>query len=117
MKKELVCICCPRGCNLSVDYDEKGVNSVSGNFCKNGDAYAREEVVEPKRVVTSSVYVEGGKDIVTSVRTKGRIPKDKIFECMKEINEIKLKSPVHIGDIAKKDICGTGVDLVVTKDN
>ena len=36
---------------------------------------------------------------------------------MKEINGITLKSPVRIGDIAKKDICSTGVDLVVTRND
>ena len=117
MKRELTCICCPRGCSLTVEYEGKEVFSVEGKFCPRGDKYAREEVVEPKRVITSTVKVEGGKDAVTSVRTNGTVPKAKIFEVMDEINSITLKSPVKIGDIAKKDICGTGVDLVVTRDN
>ena len=117
MKRELVCICCPRGCNLTVDYDGEMVNSVTGNTCPRGDKYAREEIIEPKRVVTSTVKVEGGKDNVTSVRTNGSVPKDKIFEVMKAINNITLKSPVKIGDIAQSNICNTGVDLVITRND
>lgn len=117
MKRELTCICCPRGCSITVEYEGTEVFSVEGNFCPRGDKYAREEIVEPKRVVTSTVKVDGGKDAVTSVRTDGTVPKAKIFEVMNEINSITLKSPVRIGDIAKKDICGTGVDLVVTRDD
>ena len=117
MKRELTCICCPRGCALTVEYEGKEVFSVTGNTCPRGDKYAREEVVEPKRVVTSTVKVEGGRDNVTSVRTNAGVPKAKIFEVMKEINSIVLKAPVKIGDIAKKDICGTGADLLVTRNN
>lgn len=117
MKRELTCICCPRGCSLSVEYEGKEVFSVEGNFCPRGDKYAREEIVEPKRVVTSTVKVEGGKDNVTSVRTNAGIPKDKIFDVMKEINSVTLKSPVKIGDIAIKNILNTGVDVVVTRND
>lgn len=115
MKRELTCICCPRGCTLTVEYEGKDVFSVTGNTCTRGDKYAREEVVEPKRVVTSTIKVEGGRDNVTSVRTNAGVPKAKIFEVMEEINSVVLKAPVRIGDIAVKDICGTGADLLVTR--
>jgi len=115
MKRELTCICCPRGCNLTVDFDGNNVHSVEGNFCPRGDKYAREELVHPMRVVTSTVKVLGGKDNVTSVRTNASIPKEKIFDCMKEINSVTLKAPVKIGDIAIKNVCDTGVDVIVTR--
>ena len=36
MNKELICICCPMGCHLSVDIENKKVN---GNTCKRGEVY------------------------------------------------------------------------------
>ena len=54
MKKNFVCIECPRGCELTAETTEKGV-SVTGNFCPRGKKYAEAEVTCPRRVVTSSV--------------------------------------------------------------
>ena len=43
-------------------------------------------------------------------------PKEKIFDVMKELNHVVVKAPVHREDVIVSDICGTGVDLVATKD-
>ena len=40
-RKELICIGCPLGCNLTVGMDGGQVVSVNGNTCKRGDDYAR----------------------------------------------------------------------------
>ena len=53
---------------------------------------------------------------MVSCKTKSDIPKDKIFDCMKEINKIRVDAPVKVGDVILKDICGTGVDIIATKD-
>ena len=34
MKRDLICIICPKGCNLSIEMDGTNVISVSGNTCK-----------------------------------------------------------------------------------
>ena len=90
--------------------------SVSGYTCKRGDVYARKEVTNPTRIVTSTVMVEGGRADMVSVKTKEDIPKDKIFACVKALKGITVKAPVHIGDVILKDVAGTGVDIVATKD-
>lgn len=112
-ERELTCICCPLGCQLKVTIGENV--TVSGNTCKRGEEYGKKEVTDPRRVVTSSVRLEGGELAMVSVKTAGDIPKDKIGECMEEIHKICLKAPVQIGDVALKDCAGTGVDIVVTK--
>ena len=53
---------------------------------------------------------------VISVRTKTDIPKEKIFPCMEEIRKAVAHAPVHIGDVVVENVCGTGVDVVATKD-
>lgn len=114
---ELTCISCPLGCPLKVETDGAGqVVSVTGNTCKRGEVYGRKEVTAPTRTVTSTVKVEGAGVPVVSVRTKTDIPKEKIFDCMAAIREAVAQAPVHIGDVVVENVCGTGVDVVATKD-
>lgn len=114
-KRELICIGCPMGCPLTVEMNGTEVVSVTGNTCPRGDAYARKEVTNPTRIVTSTVKVEDGKVDMVSVKTKEDIPKGKIFECVKALKGITVKAPVHIGDVILKDVAGTGVDIIATK--
>ncbi|MDO4593796.1 MAG: DUF1667 domain-containing protein [Tissierellia bacterium] len=115
MIRELTCINCPLGCDLTVKLDENNeVVDVSGNNCKMGEIYAKKEVKDPRRMVCSTVRLIGGKYNTVPVKTKSDIPKGKIFEVMKEINNAEAKAPVHIGDILIEDLAGTGVSLVST---
>lgn len=115
-KKNLTCICCPMGCQITVTLDNGEVTDVTGNTCKRGDVYARKEVTNPTRVVTSSVRVSGGRIAMVSCKTAGDIPKGKIFDCCKAIQSIEVQAPVKIGDIILKDVCGIGVDVIATKE-
>ena len=114
-KRELICIGCPMGCPLVVELDGAEIVSVSGYTCKRGDVYARKEVTNPTRIVTSTVKVEGGSADMVSVKTAEDIPKGKIFECVKALKGVTVKAPVHIGDVILSDVAGTGVNIVATK--
>ena len=113
--RELTCIGCPLGCALTVTLENDEVVSVTGNTCKRGDDYARKEVTHPTRIVTSTVLVEDGEIPMVSVKTQNDSPKEKIMDIMKEINALRVKAPVHIGDVLLENICGTGVNLIATK--
>ena len=91
------------------------VTDVKGNTCPRGDKYAREEVTNPTRVVTSIVKVEGGNLAAVSVKTKDVIPKGKIFDILDEIKPVVVKAPVKIGDVIVPNVAGTGVDVIATK--
>lgn len=114
MKRNLVCVSCPLGCPIEVEIENVQVISVSGNTCKRGDAYARTEVTNPVRSLTTSVKVEGGIHPVVPVKSSGPVPKDRMFDCMKEINGAVIKAPVKIGDVVIENICGLGVDIIAT---
>lgn len=114
MIRELICITCPKGCHLHVDEDKD--YAVTGNHCPRGAIYGKKECTHPTRVVTSTVKILGAEFERLSVKTAQDIPKEKIFDVMKELNHIVVSSPIHRGDIIMHDICGTGVDLVATKD-
>lgn len=114
MKKNLVCVSCPLGCSIEVEIENGEVISVTGNTCKRGDAYARSEVTNPVRSLTSTVKVNGGVHPVVPVKSSAPVPKDKMFDCMKEINAVTVKAPVKIGDTVIKNVCNLGVDIVAT---
>ncbi len=100
---------------LSVDIDDSGEMTVTGNNCPRGDVYARKELTDPTRIVTSIVNVTNGELPVVSVKTKEDIPKDKIDEIIKELKGVTVEAPVLIGETVLKDAAGTGVDVIATK--
>lgn len=114
-ERKLICIGCPMGCSLAIAMNGSEVVSVTGNTCKHGDEYARKEVTNPTRVVTTTVRVRGASAGMVSVKTKEDIPKAKIFECVRALKEVEINGPVHIGDIILSDVAGTGVDIIATK--
>lgn len=114
MTKDLVCIVCPQGCRLTVT-EENGVYTVSGNTCKRGEAYAIKEVTAPRRVITSTAALEGGRLPRIPVKTKGDIPKELIFACMEEINRISVTAPVKMGDVVLSNVLDTGVDIIAAR--
>lgn len=114
-RKELICIGCPLGCNLTVEMDGGQVVSVNGNTCKRGDDYARKELTDPRRIVTSTVPVAGGNLPVVSVKTASDIPKGKIRECLCALKGVTITAPVQIGDVIVENVADTGVDVIATK--
>ena len=111
----LICIGCPLGCPLTVEMEGNEVKSVSGNTCPRGDAYARKELTNPTRIVTSTVRVNGGRLAMVSVKTESDIPKGKIFDCVKALRDVEVQAPVKIGDVIVENIAGTGVNVIATK--
>jgi len=111
----LICIGCPLGCPLTVEMEGNEVKSVAGNTCPRGDAYAKKELTNPTRIVTSTVRVAGGKLAMVSVKTQSDIPKGKIFDCVKALKDVEVTAPVKIGDVIVENVAGTGVNVIATK--
>jgi len=111
--KELICIVCPKGCHLKVD--ENNDYTVTGNGCPRGAEYGRAELVNPTRVVTSTVRCVGGSGPRCPVKTAGAVPKSKIFEVMDALNGVELKAPVAVGQVVLENVCGTGVNVVAAR--
>lgn len=114
MERQFTCIVCPMGCALTAKIENDEVVSVTGNTCPRGDVYARNEITNPVRTVTSTVRLDDGRTI--SVKTADAIPKGKIFECMKEINSAKIALPIAVGDVIIKGVCGTEINVVATSE-
>ena len=100
-KKIITCIECPMGCTMEAVLED-GKVTVSGNTCPRGKMYAENEMVCPRRVLTTTIRANDGQMI--SVKTDKPIRKEKMFEIMQKINQIHCTLPVRIGDVLQKNI-------------
>ena len=112
---ELTCIGCPLGCPLKVTMEGNEVVEVAGNTCPKGAIYAKKEVTNPTRIVTSTVRVCGGTCVMVNVKTESDIPKSKIFECVEALKGVEVVAPVKIGDVVLADVAGTGVNVIAAR--
>ncbi len=110
--REMTCIICPRGCQLTVEYEDKNVLSVNGNACKRGVDYAVAECTCPTRTLTTTVMTESGE--VVAVKSNKAIPKELLFDCMSKINALRVPNTVRQGDVVISNVLGTGADIIVT---
>ena len=108
----MTCLECPRGCFLEIDTETL---EVTGNFCPRGDAFAKAEITNPLRVLTTTVRIDSELETMLPVRTRDGIPKASMFDAMKLVQDVRAKAPVAIGDVIVADICGSGVDLIAAK--
>lgn len=116
IEKTVTCIGCPLGCQVTTTIEGNEVTDVHGNTCPRGETYARTEVIHPMRIVTSTVRVRNGDLPVVSVKTANEIPKEKIRTCVTSLQPICVNAPVREGQIILRNIAGTSVDIVATKD-
>lgn len=112
---DLTCIICPVGCTLHVSSSPAGV-SVLGNRCSKGAEYGAKEITHPERFLQSTVLLLGSAtERRLPVKTDGPVPKDKLFDVLKEIKKVHVHVPVNMGDVIIKNVLGLGVNVVATR--
>jgi len=115
MEKKLTCIICPVGCEITVTATGKSIEKIEGNQCKRGIQYATDEFLDPKRILATTVKIEGASLPVASVRSDKALPKDIIFDCMEVLKTTKIKAPVEMGQVVIENILDTGVNIIITR--
>lgn len=103
------------GCMMTALVENQEVVSVKGNSCRRGEIYAKKELTAPTRIVTSTVRVYDGTSGAVSVKTESDIPKEKMSEIVTALASVTVNAPVFCGDIILENVCGTGVNIVATK--
>lgn len=111
---EKICISCPVGCHLIIEMNN-GELLVKGNACPRGVDYARIEMTQPKRMVTTTVALTGAAINRLPVKTDRPLDKDKIMALCKFLRTVSFKAPIQCGDILITEILGTDVNLVATR--
>ncbi len=113
-EKIITCINCPMGCRMTVSMENGEVRSVTGNTCKRGETYAKQECTMPLRMVTAVVPVDGSP-MPLSVKTEKPIPKASIHDCMRALADVHPSLPIREKDVVLADVCGTGVNIIATR--
>ncbi|HOO75517.1 MAG TPA: DUF1667 domain-containing protein [Tepiditoga sp.] len=113
-EEKITCLNCPAGCRITVISDGEKIISFKGNNCPKGEKFVNDEMINPKRYILTSVYVNNGTMPLVSVKSTDTIPKDKIISLMEEIKKIKINAPVKVGDIIKENIY-ENINLVATR--
>jgi CxxC motif-containing protein len=114
-EKRITCIVCPIGCKILVRTDGKQFECLDGSKCKRGVEYARSEALDPRRMLTSSIFVEDGQWPLVSVKTSKSVPKDEVFNILRLIKKTKVRAPVRISQKIIKNVAGTDIDIIATK--
>ncbi len=114
MMKEFTCVSCPMGCKLQVS-EQNGDFIITGNSCALGLKYGKQEMIDPRRNISSTVKVKNGFLEMLPVKTAAPIPKNKIFEVMQEINKTSVFAPVKMGDVIIKNVLNTGIDIIASR--
>jgi len=111
----MTCIGCPLGCRLDVELLDGGAWKIEGYECKKGKEYAAQEAVDPTRMLTTTVAVEGAIWRRLPVCTARPIPKDRLLQACRELHRLHLTAPVVLGQVVLDDAAGTGVPVVATR--
>ena len=114
-EKEITCIVCPISCKILVKVDGTTCEILEGNKCKQGIDYARNEALDPRRMLTTSVLVEDGAWPLVSVKSSQPVPKDKVFPVLKENKKTTVKAPIKSGEIILKNVANTAIDIIATR--
>lgn len=114
-EKRLICVTCPVGCEISVRIEDGKVTQVTGNRCPRGEVYARQEAVDPVRVVPTSVKVLAGERPLVSVKTDRPVPKRLISDIMELVRSLSVEAPVEIGQVISENLLNTNANLVATR--
>lgn len=111
--KEMTCITCPNGCHLQIEEKDEKI-LVTGNRCKRGETFAISELTHPMRTICSTVRTTCRAVPVLPVRVSQEIPKERIFDVMREINRVVLDHPVSAGDVIIPHVLGLEADVIAT---
>jgi CxxC motif-containing protein len=114
-KTHFVCVVCPIGCEIDVVHDGSKIISMEGNKCEKSKEFVSQELIEPMRILTTTVRIEGSRWPVIPVRTDKAVPKRLFPQVMKRLRRMTLQAPVNMLDVVVRDILRTGANVIATR--
>ncbi len=114
--EKMICITCPMGCTLEVTREGKTLLNVEGNTCKRGEKYVQEELTDPRRMVASTVRVQGGVHPLVPVYTAAPVPKPRIFELLAQLRKVEIPAPVTMNQVVLENVLGEGINVIASRD-
>ena len=110
------CIICPTGCSITVDEPATGPLQITGATCKRGKEYAEQEYREPKRMLITTMRIDGGVLPVLPVRSTQALPKQRIFEAVQTVSQMTVRAPIKMGTVVVPNLLNLGVDVIASRD-
>jgi CxxC motif-containing protein len=104
--EKFVCIGCPIGCPLQLTHEGREIVEVKGNSCSRGAKYAQQEFTDPRRSMSTTVWIEGARWKRLPVKVSRPVPKNRVCEAAREIHELKVQAPVKRGQVLHKGLLG-----------
>jgi CxxC motif-containing protein len=114
-KRHFVCVICPIGCEIDVVHDGSKIISMEGNKCEKSEEFVSQELIEPMRILTTTVRIQESMWPVIPVRTDKPVPKRLFPRIMRQLRRTKLQAPVNMLDVVVKDVLGTGANIIATR--
>jgi len=114
-KKHFVCVVCPVGCEIDVVHDGSKIVSMEGNKCEKSEEFVTQELIEPMRILTTTVRIQWSRWPVIPVRTDKAVPKRLFPRMMKQLRSLKLRAPVNMLDVVVRDVLRTGANVIATR--
>jgi len=115
-QREFICVVCPVGCTISATIEDGRLVEASGQACKRGIAFVNEELTDPRRMLTTTVQVVGGRLPLVPVRSSEALPKGILLQVAAELREVVLEAPVGEHQTVIEDVFGTGVDIITSRE-
>lgn len=127
----LTCTLCPKGCQVKVSEaagpagsDAKGW-VITGNSCPRGADFARQEMTDPRRILTTTMRLtdEAGsgaetRDHLIPVRSDGPVPLTEMKEIAEEVSRIAVPWPeegIERGKVLLTDIGSSHVNIIAER--
>jgi CxxC motif-containing protein len=114
-KTHFVCLVCPVGCEIDVVHDGSKIISMEGNKCEKSEEFVSQELIEPMRILTTTVRIQGARWPVIPVRTDKSVPKRLFPRIVKHLRRTKLQAPVNMLDVVVSDVLHTGANIIATR--
>jgi CxxC motif-containing protein len=114
--EKFVCVGCPIGCPLELEHDGDRIIEIAGNDCNRGAKYAKQEFLDPRRSLSTTVAISGAVWGRLPVKTTGQVPKDRVMEAARAIHQIHCRAPVEVGQVLLEGLLGeAGLDVIATR--
>lgn len=107
----IICPMCPNGCQI---YEDKN-NVPVGHRCKKGEAFFKQEVISPERILTTTIRINNGEIPLLPVRSTTMVRRSEMKRIIRELSEIVINAPVHEGSIVIEGIGENGVSFIAER--
>ena len=81
-----------------------------------GIRYAEQELTDPRRMVASSVRIQGALHPLMPVYTSAPFPKPRILELLQLLRGVELQAPVSMDQLILENVLETGINVSASRE-